>query len=616
MGFQKIKEKAVSAWKENQHSGKTRILIGMGTCGKAAGAEDILTVLKEEVNKANIQTDIIQVGCIGLCYAEPLIEIIKPGMPGIFYGNCTPEQISTIIKSYLLENDPCPGLALGIRGDVALDGIPRLFDLPVLRHQVRISLRNCGNIDPENLDHYLANGGYSGLQLALTLSPQEVIDKIKKSGLRGRGGAGFSTGLKWQFCYDSPGSEKYILCNADEGDPGAFMDRALLESDPHAVLEGLLIGGYAINASKGYIYIRAEYPLAIKRLRIALEQMKLAGLLGENIMHSGFCFDIQIKEGAGAFVCGEETALIASIQGKRGMPRSRPPFPAQSGLQGKPTTVNNVETLATVSAILQNGESWFARYGTERSKGTKTFSLAGKVVNTGLIEVPMGIPLRTIIYDIGGGIPHENRFKAVQTGGPSGGCLPATQLDLPVEYESLAEAGSIIGSGGMIAMDEETCIVDSAKYFLTFVQHESCGKCIPCRWGTKQMLDILEDITNGRGKPEDIELLTELSEGIKAGSLCGLGQTAPNPVLSTIRYFRDEYEEHIHNKRCPAGVCKALIKYEIDSEKCKGCGICLNACPHEAIRGEKKKVHTIDQEVCQKCGICKEECKFDAIKIF
>ena len=615
MGFQKIRDKAVSTWKENQRSERTRILIGMGTCGKAAGAEDILKVLQEEVKKLNIQADIIQVGCIGLCYAEPLIEIIKAGMPSIFYGNCTAERISTIVKNYLVGNNPCPELALGTRGEGTLEGIPRLFDQPVLKHQVRISLRNCGNIDPENIDHYFANRGYSGLQLALTLSHQEVIDKIKKSGLRGRGGAGFSTGLKWQFCFDTPGSEKYILCNADEGDPGAFMDRALLESDPHAVLEGLLIGGYAINASKGYIYIRAEYPLAIKRLRVALEQMQLAGLLGKNIMHSGFCFDIQIKEGAGAFVCGEETALISSIQGKRGMPRSKPPFPAQSGLRDKPTTVNNVETLATVSAILQNGESWFLRYGTERSKGTKTFSLAGKVVNTGLIEVPMGIPLRTIIYDIGGGIPYQNRFKAVQTGGPSGGCLPASQLDLPVEYESLAEAGSIVGSGGMIAMDEDTCIVDSAKYFLTFVQHESCGKCIPCRWGTKQMLDILEDITNGSAKPEDIDLLVELSEGIKAGSLCGLGQTAPNPVLSTIRYFQNEYEEHIHNKRCPAGVCKALIQYEIDSEKCKGCSICLNACPHEAIRGEKKKVHTIDQDICQKCGICKEECKFDAIQI-
>ncbi len=615
MGFQQIKESAISTWEESQHTEKTRILIGMGTCGKAAGAEDILKVLEEEVKKSNLQTDIIQVGCLGLCYAEPLIEIIKPGMPGIFYGNCTPEHVSTIINNYLIGNDPCPDLALGMRGEDTLEGIPQLFNQPTLKRQVRISLRNCGNVDPESLEHYIANGGYAGLQLALTLSSQEVIDKIKTSGLRGRGGAGFSTGLKWQFCLDTPGAEKYIICNADEGDPGAFMDRALLESDPHAVLEGLLIGAYAINASKGYIYIRAEYPHAIKRLRVALEQMRKAGLLGENIMHSGFCFDIQIKEGAGAFVCGEETALIASIQGERGMPRSRPPFPAQSGLWDKPTTVNNAETLATVSAIFQKGESWFASYGTEKSKGTKTFSLAGKVVNTGLIEVPMGTTLREIVYDIGGGIPNGKRFKAVQTGGPSGGCLPASLLDLPVEYESLAKAGSIIGSGGMIVMDEDTCMVDSAKYFLTFVKHESCGKCIPCRWGTKQMLDIIEDITNGKGKLEDIELLAELSEGIKAGSLCGLGQTAPNPVLSTLRYFRDEYEEHINNKRCPAGVCKALIKYEIDREKCKGCGICLKACPHGAIRGEKKKVHTIAQDVCQKCGICKEECKFDAIKV-
>jgi NADH-quinone oxidoreductase subunit F len=560
MGFQKTREKAITTWKANQRSEKTRILIGMATCGKAAGGEDILKVLQEEVKKANIQTDIIQVGCIGLCYAEPLIEVIKPGMPSIFYGNCTPERISEIVKNYLIRDNPCSQFALGTRGAGTLEEIPQLFDLPVLRRQVRISLRNCGNIDPENIEHYIANGGYSGLFWALSMSPQEVIDEIKKSGLRGRGGAGFPTGLKWQFCYDVPGSEKYIVCNADEGDPGAFMDRALLESDPHAVLEGMLIAAYAIGASKGYIYTRAEYPLAIQRLQIALNQMKMVELLGKNIMSSGFCFDIQIKEGAGAFVCGEETALIASIQGKRGMPRSRPPFPAQSGLWGKPTNINNVETLATVSAILQKGSAWFAHYGTEKSKGTKTFSLAGKVVNTGLIEVPMGTSLREIVYDIGGGIPNGKRFKAVQTGGPSGGCLPAQLLDLAIEYESLAEAGSIIGSGGMIVMDEDTCMVDSAKFFLSFVQDESCGKCIPCRWGTRQMLEVLEDITNGRGKIEDIDLLMELSEGIKAGSLCGMGQTAPNPVLSTLRYFRDEYVSHIKRQHCPAAVCKGIVE--------------------------------------------------------
>ncbi len=615
MNFEEIKKQAMSNWEAMQNSGKARILIGTGTCGIAAGAEDILETLREELGKNSIEADIIQVGCIGLCYAEPLVEIVKPGMPGVFYGNLTPELMAEIVRDYLTADNPRPDLALGTRGEGTINGIPRLFDLPVLKPQVRIALRNCGNIDPTDIHHYIANGGYEGLSEVLRMKPQEVIDEVKKSGLRGRGGAGFPTGLKWQFCHDSPGTQKYIVCNADEGDPGAFMDRAVLEGDPHAVLEGMLIGAYAIGASEGYIYIRAEYPLAIQRLRTALEQMEKCGLLGDNIMGSSFSFHIKIKEGAGAFVCGEETALMASIEGNRGMPRSRPPFPAQSGLWGKPTNINNVETWADVSAILQKGSGWYASYGTEKSKGTKTFSLVGKVMRTGLIEVPMGIPMREIIYGIGGGIPDGKNFKAVQTGGPSGGCLSASFLDSPVDYESLASAGSIVGSGGMVVMDEDSCMVDVARYFLTFTQLESCGKCIQCRWGTKQMLDILEDIVSGRGRDGDIELLLELSEAVKNGSLCALGGTAPNPVLTTIRYFRDEYEAHISEKRCPALVCKALVSYYIDSEKCQGCGICARACPAEAIKGGKRMVHVIEQDKCTKCGTCLDVCpaKFSAV---
>jgi len=615
MNFEEIKKQAIVQWKAMQQSKNTRILIGMGTCGRAAGADDILDVLNRELAQQHIQADILPVGCIGLCYAEPLIEVIKPGMPSVFYGNLTPELIPEIIKDYLVNGNPRSDLALGIRGEGMLEGITNLFDLPVLKPQVRISLRNCGNIDPENIKHYIANGGYEGLAKALRMEPQEVIDEMKKSGLRGRGGAGFPTGAKWQFCHDVPGDVKYIICNADEGDPGAFMDRALLESDPHAVLEGMLIGAYGIGASEGYIYIRAEYPLAIQRLRTAIRQMEEYGLIGDDIMDSGFRFHIKIKEGAGAFVCGEETALMASIEGSRGMPRSRPPFPAQSGLWGKPTSINNVETWSNVSAILAKDAEWYAGYGTEKSKGTKNFSLAGKIVRTGLIEVPMGITLREIVYDIGGGIPEGKRLKAVQTGGPSGGFIPERLIDLPVDYESLAQAGSIMGSGGMIVIDEDTCMVDITKFFLTFTQSESCGKCIPCRSGTKQMLDILEDIANGRGRPGDIELLQELAESVKDGSLCGLGQTAPNPVLTSIRYFRDEYEEHIVEKRCAALHCKALISYYILPDKCEGCMICARNCPVQAIEGGKRMVHVIDQDKCTKCGICLSLCppKFNAI---
>lgn len=615
MTFDEIQRQAELEWEALEASEKPRILIGAATCGRSAGALSVREAIETELKRRNIDAIITEVGCIGLCYAEPLVDIIKPGRPRICYSNVTSEIARQLIGDYIVNDNARPDLALGTMGDKGIEGIPRLFDLPVLKPQVRISLRNCGFIDPENINHHIARGGYSGLAKALGMSPEAVIGEVGKSGLRGRGGAGFPTARKWEFCRGAAGKEKYIICNADEGDPGAFMDRSLLESDPHSVLEGMLIGAYAIGATKGYIYCRAEYPLAIARLNIALRQMREYGFLGDNILDSQFSFDIKIKEGAGAFVCGEETALMMSIEGQRGMPRSRPPFPVISGLWGKPTNINNVETWANVSAILQRGGEWFASYGTEKSKGTKNFSLAGKVRRTGLIEVPMGISIRQIVYGVGGGIPGDKKFKGVQTGGPSGGCLPASALDLPVDYESLTAAGSIMGSGGMIVMDEDTCMVDMARYFLSFTQAESCGKCVPCRVGTRQMLSILERICQGEGKPDDIEQLVKLCETIKACALCGLGNTSPNPVLTTIRYFRGEYETHINERRCPALVCKPLISYYILQEKCEGCGICLRDCPVEAIEGGKRMVHVIDQDKCTKCGTCLDVCppRFGAV---
>ena len=615
MTFDEIRSRAISEWEALEHSDKPRILVGAATCGRAAGAGAVLEAINSALAQHKLEAIITQVGCIGLCYAEPIVTIIKPGRPHVYYGNLTPELASQLVEDYIINDNPRPDLALGTVGNDDIKDIPKFFELPMLKPQVRVALRNCGLIDPENINHYIANDGYGGLVKALAMAPEEVIGEVKKSGLRGRGGAGFPTGLKWEFCRKPAATIKYIICNADEGDPGAFMDRSLLEGDPHAVLEGMLIGAYAIGATEGYMYVRAEYPLAIQRLKLALQQMKEYGLLGDNILGSDFSFSIKIKEGAGAFVCGEETALMASIEGKRGMPRSRPPFPAQSGLWGKPTNINNVETWANVSAILHRGGDWYAGYGTETSKGTKTFALAGKINRTGLIEVPMGISLREIIYGIGGGIPNDKTFKAIQTGGPSGGCLPADLLDLPVDYESLTQAGAIMGSGGMIVMDENTCMVDIARYFLSFTQAESCGKCVMCRLGTKQMLDSLEAITRGKGRSENIDLLLELSQAVKDGSLCALGGTAPNPVLTTVRYFRDEYEAHTEEKRCPALVCTDLITYYILPDKCAGCGICLRQCPSEAIAGGKRMVHVIDQNKCIKCGTCLDVCptKFSAV---
>jgi NADH:ubiquinone oxidoreductase subunit F (NADH-binding)/Pyruvate/2-oxoacid:ferredoxin oxidoreductase delta subunit len=489
-------------------------------------------------------------------------------------------------------------------------------DVPFYREQMKIVLRNCGQVDPTRIEDYIARDGYLAIAKVLSsMSPEEVIEEVVRSGLRGRGGAGFPTGNKWKFARNAKGDVKYIVCNADEGDPGAFMDRAVLEGDPHTVLEGMLIAAYAIGARKGYVYVRAEYPIAVVHIKKAVADARAMGLLGEKILGTPFSFDVKIKEGAGAFVCGEETALIASIEGRRGMPRTRPPFPAVSGLWGKPTNINNVETFANIPPIIHKGSRWYASLGTEKSKGTKIFALAGKINNTGLVEVPMGITLEQIIFGIGGGIPRGKKFKAAQTGGPSGGCIPASLLNLPIDYDSLTAAGAIMGSGGLIITDENTCMVDLAKFFLTFTQSESCGRCVPCRLGTKRMLEILQRITEGKGELSDLEVLKDLAPMIKDASLCGLGQTAPNPVLTTLNYFLDEYKAHIVEKRCPAGVCKDLIHYEIDPETCTGCGVCRRACPKEAITGKAKEAHTLDPALCIKCGICYNECKFDAVKV-
>ena len=616
MNFDNYRTNALKKWDALKQRKGTVIYVGAASCGRAAGCDAVTAEINKYLKENKIKADIIEVGCIGLCCFEPMIYIQKEGNPPICYANLNPKMMPKLLGDVLLKGDLSKDLALGVIGEKCHGSIPSIYDHPMLKTQTRIVLRNCGINDPTDIDHYLAMDGYLGINKALKMKPEEVIEEIKKSGMRGRGGAGFSTGTKWELCRNAKGEPKYLVCNADEGDPGAFMNRSLLEGDPHAVLEGMLIAAYAIGAPHGYIYIREEYPLAIERLKKAIQQMHKYNLLGNKILGSNFSFDIEIKEGAGAFVCGEETALLASLMGKRGMPRPRPPFPAVSGVWDKPTVINNVETLGTIATIIRKGWKWYTGYGSEKSKGTKTFSLVGKIKRTGLIEVPLGTKLEDIVYEVGGGILDDKKFKAIQTGGPSGGCIPASKSNLGADYEALTSAGSIMGSGGLIVMDEETCMVDIAHYFLSFTKEESCGKCTPCRVGTKRMLEILEKIKSGKGEESDLELLEDLAPTIKNASLCGLGQTVPNPVLSTLRYFRNEYEEHIKNKRCPALVCKDLITFNIDKKKCIGCGLCKKNCPAEAVSGETKKPHAIDKNKCIKCGICYQICPVEGKAVF
>ncbi|MCK8816043.1 NADH-quinone oxidoreductase subunit NuoF [Natroniella sulfidigena] len=591
---------------------RSHILICGGTGCVSSGCKEVRSSLEDELARHDLEDEIkvLETGCHGFCEKGPLI-IVYP--ESVFYCELKPENMEKLVEEHILKGKIVEEFLY--QEPVTNESVRSYKDIDFYKKQERNALANCGHIDPEEIEEYIATGGYQAIGKALTeMTPQEVIDEVKDSGLRGRGGGGFPAGLKWQFASEAEGDKKYVICNADEGDPGAFMDRSLLEGDPHRIIEGMVIAAYAIGADEGYVYVRAEYPLAIKRLRIAIEEAEEYGLLGDNLFGTDFNFDLHIKEGAGAFVCGEETALMASIEGKRGMPRPRPPFPAQKGLWGKPSNINNVETYANVPDVIQDGAETYKQVGTEGSTGTKVFALTGKINNTGLAEVPMGITMREIIYDIGGGINDGKEFKAVQIGGPSGGCLPEDKLDLTIDYDSLLEVGAMMGSGGLVVMDEDTCMVDVSRFFLDFTQSESCGKCTPCRVGTKQMLDILERITTGEGQEGDIELLEELAENIKSTSLCGLGQTAPNPVLSTLRYFRDEYEAHIYEQNCPAGACEELLgAYVIDGEACVGCTACTDACPVDAISGEAKEEHQIDEDACIACGACVEKCPVDAI---
>jgi NADH-quinone oxidoreductase subunit F/NAD(P)H dehydrogenase (quinone)/NADP-reducing hydrogenase subunit HndC len=619
--LKQIKERTLSDRALREGGTTVKITVHMGTCGLAAGAKDVMEALTEEV-AASGRKDIrvVNSGCMGMCSSEPNVTVEMLGKEGVLYKHMDRKKMQQVFQKHVLLGEVQTDLALALDKKVSAPGaapavsVPAMDEIPFYSKQRLIVLKNRGVIDPESLEEYIARDGYVGARKALLeMTPEQIIQEVKTSGLRGRGGAGFTTGLKWEFASKSPGDVKFALCNADEGDPGAFMDRSVLEADPHAVLEGMVIAAKAIGAHQGYIYCRAEYPLAVKRLNLAIRQAKEAGLLGNDILGSGFDFDVEVYQGAGAFVCGEETALMKSIEGKRGMPRPRPPFPAQQGLWNKPTVLNNVETYANVPQIIQNGGAWYASIGTATSKGTKVFALTGAVKNIGLVEVPMGITLREIIFDIGGGIPKKRKFKAVQLGGPSGGCVPEAFLDTPVDYESIAKVGAIMGSGGMIVMNNQTCMVDMARFFMDFIQDESCGKCTPCREGTRRMLEILEKITHGHGEPGDIELLEELSDMIRNSALCGLGQTGPNPVLSTLQYFRDEYEAHIHEKRCPAKRCAALVKFEVNPEVCTKCGICFRSCPAGAIQWKKKEPAFIVKDKCVKCLSCITNCPADAI---
>lgn len=586
------------------------VLVCAGTGCTSSGSAEVRDALQEKLVEMGLEADIdvVQTGCFGFCNLGPIMVVYPEGT---FYTKVKVEDVAEIAETHLKGGQVVERLLYTIPGSETK--AQDMSHIPFFQKQQRIALRNCGKIDPEKIEEAIAHNAYQGLAKAFEIGPKGVIQVMLDSGLRGRGGAGFPTGKKWMFAAGYDSEEKYVVCNADEGDPGAFMDRSVLEGDPHSVIEAMTIGGFAINAHQGYVYIRAEYPIAVHRLQVAIDQAREAGLLGKNILGSGFDFDIDIRLGAGAFVCGEETALLTSVEGRRGEPRPRPPFPAEKGLWNKPTFVNNVETLANIPAIMLNGAEWFSSTGTEDSRGTKVFAMAGKVNNIGLVEVPMGTTLRELVFDIGGGIPGGKAFKAVQTGGPSGGCLPASMLDTKIDFGSLVKAGSMMGSGGLIVMDESTCMVNIAKFFLEFTQDESCGKCPPCRIGTKRMLEILTKITDGDGTMEDIDNLETLAKTISASALCALGQTAPNPVLATLKFFRDEYEAHIIDKKCPAGECKRLLQYSIDPAKCKGCTLCAKNCPADAISGTVKEPHTIDTTKCLKCGVCMEKCKFGAI---